>query len=46
MSIGIAVHDQSQPYKDVAELINAADKALYFAKENGRNQLAWAKEAE
>jgi GGDEF domain-containing protein len=27
-------------------LISAADKALFFAKENGGNQLAWAKEAE
>jgi diguanylate cyclase (GGDEF)-like protein/PAS domain S-box-containing protein len=46
ISIGIAKFSEAQPYKDVQALISAADKALYFAKENGRNQLAWAKEAE
>jgi diguanylate cyclase (GGDEF)-like protein/PAS domain S-box-containing protein len=46
MSIGIAKLSPSHHYSNVQALINAADKALYFAKENGRNQLAWAKEAE
>ena len=46
ISIGIAKFSEAQPYKDVQALICAADKALYFAKENGRNQLAWANEAE
>ncbi|MGK0249473.1 MAG: diguanylate cyclase (GGDEF)-like protein/PAS domain S-box-containing protein [Oleispira sp.] len=46
MSIGIARLSPRQQYSNVQALINAADKALYFAKENGRNQLAWAKEAE
>jgi diguanylate cyclase (GGDEF)-like protein/PAS domain S-box-containing protein len=46
MSIGIAKLSPMQQYSNVQALINAADKALYFAKENGRNQLAWAKEAE
>jgi diguanylate cyclase (GGDEF)-like protein/PAS domain S-box-containing protein len=46
MSIGIAKLSPRQQYPNVHALINAADKALYFAKENGRNQLAWAKEAE
>jgi diguanylate cyclase (GGDEF)-like protein/PAS domain S-box-containing protein len=46
ISIGIAKLSPSQHYKDVQALLSAADKALYFAKENGRNQLAWAKEAE
>jgi diguanylate cyclase (GGDEF)-like protein/PAS domain S-box-containing protein len=46
ISIGIARFCPSQNYNDVQALISAADKALYFAKENGRNQLAWASEAE
>ena len=46
ISIGIAKFSPNQYYSDVKALISAADKALYFAKENGRNQLAWAKEAE
>jgi diguanylate cyclase (GGDEF)-like protein/PAS domain S-box-containing protein len=46
MSIGIAKLSPKQHYSDVQALISAADKALYFAKGNGRNQLAWAKEAE
>jgi diguanylate cyclase (GGDEF)-like protein/PAS domain S-box-containing protein len=46
MSIGIAKLNPRRQYSNVQALIDAADKALYFAKENGRNQLAWAKEAE
>jgi diguanylate cyclase (GGDEF)-like protein len=46
MSIGIAKLSPRQHYSDLQALINAADKALYFAEENDRNQLAWAKEAE
>lgn len=46
ISIGIAEYNQSHQYSDIHSLISAADKALYHAKENGRNQLAWAQEAE
>lgn len=44
MSIGIARYSPSQPFESTKALINAADKALYFAKDNGRNQLAWTTE--
>lgn len=36
VSIGIAVHDGK---KDIDELINDADKALYIAKESGKNRV-------
>lgn len=44
MSIGIARYSPSQPFESTEALINAADAALYFAKDNGRNQLAWTTE--
>ena len=46
MSIGIARFSPSQPFLNTEGLIDAADAALYYAKDNGRNQLAWASEGE
>ena len=46
MSIGIARFSPSQPFLNTKGLIDAADAALYYAKDNGRNQLAWASEGE
>lgn len=46
LSIGIAQLTPSDTYKHPIDLINDADKALYQAKKNGRNQLAWALKAE
>lgn len=38
-SIGISIFPQDG--KDIEKLINKADKAMYFAKQNGRNQYAF-----
>lgn len=46
LSVGIAQFSQENDYPDDKTLINAADQALYQAKNNGRNQLAWASKAE
>jgi len=46
LSIGIAQLAPEQSYADTNALITAADKALYLAKNNGRNRLAWAIKAE
>jgi diguanylate cyclase (GGDEF)-like protein len=46
MSIGIAQLSAKQDLDNYHTLLEAADDALYKAKENGRNQLAWAIEEE
>jgi diguanylate cyclase (GGDEF)-like protein len=46
MSIGIAQLSAKQDVDNYHTLLEAADDALYKAKENGRNQLAWAIEEE
>jgi diguanylate cyclase (GGDEF)-like protein/PAS domain S-box-containing protein len=46
LSIGIAQLSAEHTYKNIFDLIDDADKALYQAKKNGRNQLAWALKAE
>ncbi|RDH81228.1 MAG: diguanylate cyclase response regulator [endosymbiont of Galathealinum brachiosum] len=43
VSMGIATHDKGSKY-DVKSLIEDADKALYKAKENGRNRVELASE--
>jgi diguanylate cyclase (GGDEF)-like protein len=37
-SIGGATHSQEQPFSHVSALVTAADRAVYAAKDNGRNQ--------
>lgn len=37
-SIGGATHSQDQPFPDVSALVTAADRAVYAAKDKGRNQ--------
>jgi diguanylate cyclase (GGDEF)-like protein len=39
ISVGIAVTSGTKPPADIAELISRADKALYAAKEQGRNRV-------
>ena len=46
LSIGIAHLTPEHTYNTIAAMIDDADKALYKAKNNGRNQLAWAIKAE
>ncbi len=43
VSMGIATHDKGSSYK-IKDLIENADRALYKAKENGRNQIELASE--
>lgn len=46
ISVGIAQFSTQQNISSRHALLEAADQALYQAKMNGRNQLAWATEEE
>ena len=46
ISVGIAQFSTQQHINSRHALLEAADQALYQAKMNGRNQLAWATEEE
>ncbi len=39
LSVGVAAHTQSAPKADAGKLLQCADRALYSAKEQGRNTL-------
>ncbi len=42
LTISIGIGQLEPSYKSVNDFINAVDKALYVAKENGRNRFAIA----
>ncbi|PZP99959.1 GGDEF domain-containing protein [Pseudorhodoferax sp. Leaf265] len=41
VSLGVACHDPRDGYPGAHELLELADRALYVAKRNGRNQVRW-----
>lgn len=41
VSLGVACHDPRDGYPGTHELLELADRALYVAKRNGRNQVRW-----
>jgi diguanylate cyclase (GGDEF)-like protein len=42
ISLGVACHDPRQGTASPQDLLELADRALYVAKRNGRNQVRWA----
>jgi diguanylate cyclase (GGDEF)-like protein len=43
VTISIGLSDRRSPRQSLANVVRAADKALYIAKENGRNQIRFVR---